>query len=183
MPKIIPSTRYKLYGKHSYLTRASETSTKPSPRNKHSVYAEALSFWRVKEKVREELLNYFKDEYSPSSALYAYQDELHLKVTDEQELIKLLADRSVNPDYDYTVKLFQKYREGAFGCHNGKAMFKRLAEIVQDYNSSGYQRAVAINFCIAIFNVIPSLKPDDRMIYSYIAFGYVSQDSLFYASL
>ncbi|CAB4433428.1 unnamed protein product [Rhizophagus irregularis] len=61
--------------------------------------AEALSFQCVKEEVREELLNYFKDGHSPSSALYAYQDELHLKATDEQELIELLADRSVNPDY------------------------------------------------------------------------------------
>ncbi|CAB4439855.1 unnamed protein product [Rhizophagus irregularis] len=54
--------------------------------------AEVLSFRRVKEEVREELLNYFKDGHSPSSALYAYQDELHLKATDEQELIELLAD-------------------------------------------------------------------------------------------
>ncbi|CAB4439790.1 unnamed protein product [Rhizophagus irregularis] len=46
-----------------------------------------------------------------------------------------------------------------------------------------HQGAVAMKFCIAIFNFIPSLKPDDRMIYSYIALGYVSQDSSFYASL
>ncbi|RGB43004.1 hypothetical protein C1646_750388 [Rhizophagus diaphanus] len=46
-----------------------------------------------------------------------------------------------------------------------------------------HQGAVAIKFCIAIFNFIPLLKPDDHMIYSYIALGYVSQDSSFYASL
>ncbi|RGB23479.1 hypothetical protein C1646_774431 [Rhizophagus diaphanus] len=56
--------------------------------------------------------------------------------------IELLADRSVNPDYNYTAKLFQKYREGALGNHNGKPMFERLAEIVQDYNNFGQSKAI-----------------------------------------
>ncbi|GES89782.1 hypothetical protein GLOIN_2v1883854 [Rhizophagus clarus] len=72
----------------------------------------------VKEEVREELLELFKDGHSPSSALYVYQDKLHLEASDEQELIELLADRSVNPDYDYVAKLFQEYREAVLGSRN-----------------------------------------------------------------
>ncbi|GBC05739.1 hypothetical protein RclHR1_00640027 [Rhizophagus clarus] len=60
-----------------------------------------FTYTSVKEEVREELLELFKDGHSSSSALYVYQDKLHLEASDEQELIKLLADRSVNPDYDY----------------------------------------------------------------------------------
>ncbi|GBC01669.1 hypothetical protein RclHR1_04290005 [Rhizophagus clarus] len=80
--------------------------------------AESLSFRQVKEEVREELLELFKDGHSPSSALYVYQDKLHLEASDEQELIELLADRSVNPDYDYVAKLFQEYREAVLGSRN-----------------------------------------------------------------
>src|SRR6266542_1762890 len=73
--------------------------------------AEALSFQHVKEDVCEKYLKLFKDGHSPASALFAYEDELHLSATNEQELVKLLADRSINPDYDYVAKLFQKNRE------------------------------------------------------------------------
>ena len=34
-----------------------------------------------------------------------------------------------------------------------------------------HQGAVSIKFCISMFNFVPSLTPDDRMIYTYIALG------------
>ena len=104
--------------------------------------AESLSFWNVNEEVREELLSLFKDGHSSSSALYVYQDKLHLKANDEQELIELFADRSVNPDYNYAANLFRKYRKTALGDRNGGLMFERLAEVVKDYNDSGQGKAV-----------------------------------------
>ncbi len=104
--------------------------------------AESLSFRNVNEKVREELLSLFKDGHSPSSALYVYQDNLHLKANDEQELIEFLADRSVNPDYNYTANLFREYRKAVLGNRNGGLMFERLAEVVKDYNDSGQGKAV-----------------------------------------
>jgi len=42
-----------------------------------------LSFWRVKDEVHEEFLNLFKDRYSLSSALYAYEDQLYINIVDE----------------------------------------------------------------------------------------------------
>jgi hypothetical protein len=99
--------------------------------------AESLSFRPVNEEVHEELLNLFKDDHSSSSALYVYQDELHLKANDKQELIELFADRSINPDYDYTAKLFQKYRKVMLGSHNGESIFERLAEVIKNYNDLG----------------------------------------------
>ena len=99
--------------------------------------AEALSFRRVKDEVREKYLELFKDGHSAASALYSYEDELHLSVADDQELIELLADRASNPNYDYVVKHFHQYRESILGSRNGKPMFERMANIISNYNTLG----------------------------------------------
>ncbi|CAG8706209.1 665_t:CDS:2, partial [Funneliformis caledonium] len=74
--------------------------------------AELLSFRRVNEEVREELLNLFKD------------------------------DRSINPDYDYTTKLFQEYRKATLRSCNGESMFERLAEVIKNYNDSDQGKVI-----------------------------------------
>src|SRR4051794_33306543 len=99
--------------------------------------AESLSFQRVDGAICEKYLELFKDEHSPSSAMHIYENELHLSTTDDQELLELLANRARNPDYDYIAKLFQKYREIELGSCNGSSMFKRLVEVVNDFNNSG----------------------------------------------
>ncbi len=99
--------------------------------------AEALSFWRVKEGVHEKYLKLFNNRHSPALALYTYEDELHISITNEQELVELLADQSNNLDYDYVLKLFQQNRETILDARNGKLMFARLAEVINEYNTSG----------------------------------------------
>lgn len=103
--------------------------------------AESLSFRHVDGAVREKYLELFKDGHSPASAMYVYEDELHLGATNDQELLELLADRAKNPDYDFIAKLFQKYRETELGGHNGSSMFQRLAEVVNNFNNSGQGKA------------------------------------------
>ncbi|PKK56361.1 hypothetical protein RhiirC2_800185 [Rhizophagus irregularis] len=61
---------------------------------------------------------------------------------DEQELLLLLADRASNPDYDYIFNLFRQYHQDSLGDRNGSAIFRRLAEVVNDYNNSGKGRAI-----------------------------------------
>jgi hypothetical protein len=108
--------------------------------------AELLSFRRVKEDVCEKFFELFNDRHSPASAIYSYQNELHLSTTNDQELLELLADRARNPNYNYVHNLFQGYCEAALGSFNGKKMFERLAEAVNDYNSSGNGKAVLQEF-------------------------------------
>ena len=108
--------------------------------------AESLSFRRVDKKVREELINLFKDGHSASSALRAYEDILHLNATNEQELLEILADRASNPGYDYVAGLFQQYRKESLGSRNGESMFKRLKVAVENYNNSGHGKAVLQEF-------------------------------------
>ncbi|EXX67346.1 uncharacterized protein OCT59_026889 [Rhizophagus irregularis] len=46
-----------------------------------------------------------------------------------------------------------------------------------------YQDAVSVKFHLSTFNFIPSLTSNDRIVYAYIALGYIAKDSSFYASL
>ncbi|PKB99211.1 hypothetical protein RhiirA5_462455 [Rhizophagus irregularis] len=108
--------------------------------------AESLSFRRVNSEVRKNILELFKDGHSPASAKYSYEDGLHLSAENDQELVELLADRSKNPDYGYVVRLFQEYRENTLGSPNGKKMFERLGEVVENYNLLGNGKAVLQEF-------------------------------------
>src|SRR6266540_4133642 len=92
---------------------------------------ESLSFRHIKEEVREKILELFKDGHLPTSALYAYENELHLSITNKQELLEILADRTSNPNYHFVVKLFQQYHKTILGNRNGISMFKRLAAAVE----------------------------------------------------
>jgi len=104
--------------------------------------AASLNFWQVKDKVCEEFLNLFRNGHSFSLAIYAHEDQLHINITDEQELLEILADWANNLNYDYVYHLFDKYHKDALGSFNGKVMFERLTLIVKDYNNSSQRKAV-----------------------------------------
>ena len=74
--------------------------------------------------------------------MYVYEDQLYFSTTDEQELLVLLADRAINPDYEYIHNLFQQYHETALGNRNGILMFKCLVDVVNEYNNSEQNRAI-----------------------------------------
>ncbi|CAB4429129.1 unnamed protein product [Rhizophagus irregularis] len=124
----MPETkRYEFKGKHVLFREM-----------RHCIHSDKVK----KNKVRERFLELFKDGHSPASAMYTHEDELYLSAADEQELLLLLADRASNPDYDYIFNLFRQYRQDSLGDRNGSAMFRRLAEVVNDYNNSGKGRAI-----------------------------------------
>ncbi|CAB4431854.1 unnamed protein product [Rhizophagus irregularis] len=108
--------------------------------------AESLSFRHIDGTVREKYLELFKDGHYPASAMYVYEDELHLSATNDQELLELLADRAKNPDYDYIAKLFQKYHDTELGGCNGSSMFQCLVEVVNSFNNSGRGKAALQEF-------------------------------------
>lgn len=92
--------------------------------------AESLSFRRVHEKTHAKYMQLFYDGHSPATALYTYQDELHISILSNEELIETLADCSLNPDYNYVKNLFNHYRDSQLGKKNGMPMFQRLNEEV-----------------------------------------------------
>ncbi|GBB85256.1 hypothetical protein RclHR1_11810004 [Rhizophagus clarus] len=78
--------------------------------------AESLSFRPVCKIIRDKYIKLFKNGHSPTTAIYTYEDNLHLAAADEKELISLLADRAINPDYNFVYNLFKKYREINLGA-------------------------------------------------------------------
>jgi len=52
----------------------------------------------------------FCDEHFLASALYAHKDELHISALLDEEFIEILADRVMNPEYNYVANLFKHYR-------------------------------------------------------------------------
>ncbi|CAB5365351.1 unnamed protein product [Rhizophagus irregularis] len=104
--------------------------------------AESLSFRHVKGEVKEQFLELFRNEHSPVSAIYSYEDKLHISAENGQKLLEMLADRAINPDYGYIVKLFQEYRDNMLGSRNGSKMFERLAEVIGKYKNLGNGRAI-----------------------------------------
>ncbi|CAG8853288.1 43926_t:CDS:2, partial [Gigaspora margarita] len=63
--------------------------------------AKALSFRHVKNEVCDKYIELFENKYLLASALYTYEDSLHLLSNNEQELMQLLADRhALLQEYD-----------------------------------------------------------------------------------
>lgn len=54
----------------------------------------------------------------------------------------MLADRAINPDYGYVVRLFHEYHNNTLGSRNGEKMFECLVEVIDHYNNSGNGRAI-----------------------------------------
>ena len=104
--------------------------------------AELLSYCHVKEEIKERFLELFRDGHSSASAIYSYEDELHISAENDQKLLEMLADRAINPDYGYVVRLFQEYCDNMLGSRNGSKMFERLVEVIEKYNNLDNGRAV-----------------------------------------
>lgn len=114
--------------------------------------ADVLSFRCIKKEVQEEFMNLFKNRHLPASTLHVYKDQLYLNATNEQNLMEILADKAINPDYGYISNLFQKYRDKTLGSSNGRSMFKHLEVIVKEYNNSDYGKAVLQEYQTALQN-------------------------------
>jgi len=104
--------------------------------------AQSLSFRRVKDETRESFIQMFHDGHSPASALYTYEDNLHISALSDEELVEILADRATNPGYVYVAHLFNYYRDSQLGKRNGTTMFQRLTKEVISYNASGRGQAI-----------------------------------------
>lgn len=94
--------------------------------------AESLSFRPVSKITWDKYIELFKNGHSPATAVYTYQDTLHLAANNGKDLITSLADRATNPDYNFVYNLFKKYREFNLVASNGLKMFEKLKEEVHN---------------------------------------------------
>ncbi|CAG8510948.1 34072_t:CDS:2 [Gigaspora margarita] len=116
--------------------------------------AESLSFRRVDEKICNKFIQMFHDGYSPATALYTHEDELHLSALSNKSLVETLADRAINLDYTYVVHLFENYRRAIlqeYDSQMGKAfilcivmgLMSRVHEKIQESGEICYVDASA----------------------------------------
>ncbi|CAG8778889.1 2879_t:CDS:2, partial [Dentiscutata erythropus] len=149
--------------------------------NQYRIHASSLSFWPVDIKVREKFINLFRDRHSSASALHVFEDDLYLNTINEQELLKIFADRAYNPDNEFLVPSTKENNDTNYIVNSELGICS--CPVGMSGAPCKHQGAVAVKFHVSIFNFIPLLTPDDRAIYAYIALGYITQDKLFYASL
>ncbi|CAG8837753.1 8460_t:CDS:2, partial [Gigaspora margarita] len=69
-------------------------------------------------KVRKKYLELFTNGHSLATALYTYKDSIYIRVSNDQELVQLLANSAQNPDYGYVLNLFKQYRNEHLGGQN-----------------------------------------------------------------
>ncbi|PKY55713.1 hypothetical protein RhiirA4_475356 [Rhizophagus irregularis] len=137
---------FQAFESHSKTTMRIESSNHPLEVDIKFTYnhvinsAESLSFCHVKGEVKKRFLELFRNGHSPASAIYFYEDELHISAENDQKLLEMLADRAINPDYGYIVRLFQKYRDNMLGSRNGSKMFECLAEVIENLMCRVHER-------------------------------------------
>ncbi|CAG8796506.1 1004_t:CDS:2 [Gigaspora margarita] len=85
--------------------------------------ASLLSFRPVELNAQKRYIELFNMGHSAATTRYLYGDELHLSASNDDELVRLLADRSINPDGTFVKNFYNQFR------------IAQLA-MLQTYNSS-----------------------------------------------
>ncbi|CAG8530527.1 7986_t:CDS:2 [Gigaspora margarita] len=105
----------------------------------------------------------FCDRHSPASALYVYEDEIHISALSNEEPIRILADHATNPSYDYIKDICKSYHNLQLGKRNSTSMFQRLLKKLQiimllKVNESSIQKSNKNNEYL-----VPSVSKKDLM--------------------
>ncbi len=104
--------------------------------------AHTLSFRDVSTDTKKEMTDLFEMGHSASSARHAHEQKL-LYETEESKQVTL-ADRAKNPNPQDVCRLYNKWRLGSYGDDNGKGLFEKLQEAVDNYNECGGGKAVLL---------------------------------------
>jgi hypothetical protein len=87
----------------------------------------------------------FEKGYNAATAHRYYEFQLEL-TTNEDDLQLILADRAINPDRRAAQYPFTLYRNANLGQKNGINMWKKLEELVNEYNQNKYGIAKLIPY-------------------------------------
>ena len=96
--------------------------------------AHTLSFRPIGQDTLQRYNHYFHLGHGASSARHYHVQKLQIE-NDEDKIQQLLADRSINPNESDVHRVFRAWRERNYGKDNGKEMFDKLQELVDNYNS------------------------------------------------
>lgn len=94
--------------------------------------AHTLSFRDVSTETKKELTDLFEMGHNASSARHAHEQRLLYEVDENKQA--MLADRAHNPNPQDVCRLYSKWRQGNYGDDNGRGLFEKLQEAVDNYN-------------------------------------------------
>lgn len=97
--------------------------------------AHALSFRDVLEETKQAFYSYFEMGHSASSARHAHEHALYMEANSEADSQTRMADRAQNPLLQDICRLFRHWRENVYGADDGKNVFDKLQEKVDQYNA------------------------------------------------
>ncbi|KAJ8972951.1 hypothetical protein NQ317_000785 [Molorchus minor] len=135
----------------------------------HNIFsADAYRFRRVSEKTREKLIDLFKLGHSPGTALETLKIELQLSTNSYE---KLLADRSICPDYNYCYHIFMQEFKARYGPIDFSEDGKRfLVEKLKEYNITVGEECAKINITDVDY-IITLCPPLFKRIHQNISFA------------
>ena len=100
----------------------------------HSINSgDALRYRPVSDEVKQIFLGLLADDYTVSSALAKYKEELRNNCT-ETEFTMKMANQSIVPDYFWVFHLHEQYIEKRYGTINGVDAYRRAVEKIDKYN-------------------------------------------------
>ena len=100
----------------------------------HSINsANAMKYRPVSEDCKAKFMELFQKDFTPSGAFAWYKKDLQAGKTD-LEILHLMADRSIMPDYLWVFHQHKSYIESTYGPETGPEAFKLAKEKISSYN-------------------------------------------------
>ena len=95
--------------------------------------AHTLSFRDVSTETKKEMTDLFEMGHNASSARHAHEQRLLCEAEVNKQVT--LADWAQNPNPQDVCRLYSKWRLGSYGDDNGKDLFEKLQQAVDNYNN------------------------------------------------
>ena len=104
----------------------------------HSVdAASAFKYHCVSQSTKLQFEEMFREGHSASSAYSEYKNRLKCEL-DPEAYIRVLADRSIMPDYRWCFHYFSTFMSRHFGAINSPDTYKRASEFIDNYNARNH---------------------------------------------
>ena len=111
----------------------------------HSIKsADALRYRNVSSDVKDTFLRLFQQDFSPSAAFAKYKDNLRESCGTMGEFARLMADRSIVPDYFWVFHTYSNYIVGKYGDLSGPDAYLKAVERINSYNEKNGQTLAKI---------------------------------------
>ena len=122
--------------------------------------AHALSFRPIASQTKESYYRLFSSGHSVATARHTYETRMMLEADEEEEMVKL-GDRAFNPNPQDVSRLYDEWRTKELGPKNGCEMFKKLDEMIENYNKSSGGKIVMQKYATEMYDEKAEVSESD----------------------